>query len=80
VAVDTKTPGSADIDASKGHRRVLIQVKSALTPNAPPGLSSAELRNLKSRASRIGAEAWLAQVNLSPANLARVGDINFTQL
>lgn len=77
---DTKGAGSTDVEAKKGSRHVLIQVKAALEGTTPAQLSSDELRNIKSRAAKLGAEAWLAQVTLSKANLSRVGDIAWTKL
>jgi len=59
---DTSSPGSTDIEAQSGSKRILVQVKSAVPPNEPPLLSAQEEANIKSRATRIGAEAWEAKV------------------
>jgi len=59
---DTSQPGSTDIDAQSGSNRRLVQVKSAVTPYDPPELSPEEEGNIKSRATKIGAEAWEAKV------------------
>jgi len=61
---DTQAPGSTDIEAQSGNKKLLIQVKSAVYPNQPSSLSWAEKRNIKSRAARIGAEPWEARVLL----------------
>ena len=62
VLQNTRLPGSTDIEATKNNSSILVQVKSALHPSAPDGLSSDEKRNIKSRASRIDATSYLAQV------------------
>lgn len=59
---DTKGRGSTDIEAEQGDAKILVQVKSATSPREPAGLSTDELRDLKSRASRVRRTAWLAQV------------------
>lgn len=64
VQQNTQLPGSTDIDGTKNGRHILCQVKTAQAPNEPTGLSSDERRNIKSRATRIGAEAWEALVQL----------------
>ena len=61
---DTTSPGATDIEAQSGAKKVLVQVKSAVVPNEPASLSVAEERNIKSRATGIGAEAWEARVQL----------------
>ena len=61
---DTQSPGSTDIEAH-GAERVLVQVKSAIYPNEPAYLSSDEVRNIKSRATRIGANPYFAKVSLN---------------
>ena len=61
---DTQTPGSTDIEARSGNKKLLVQVKSAIYPNQPSSLSWEEERNIKSRATKIGAEAWEARVLL----------------
>lgn len=62
---DTNLPGSTDIEAQSGSKKILVQVKSAIAPNEPPVLSPQEESNIKSRATRIGAEAWEAKVWLN---------------
>ncbi len=47
---NTQVPGSTDIEASSGKKKLLVQVKSAITPDSPASLSSDEERNIKSRA------------------------------
>lgn len=76
---DTQSPGSTDIEAESSKAHILVQVKSAADPNEPPSLSSDEERNIKSRATRIGAEAWEAQVQLN-ASLQLVGEIQWRKL
>ena len=76
---DTRLAGSSDIEAWGGARHLLIQVKSALYPNSPPYVSVTEERNIKARASRIGAEAWEARVQVG-AMLAQLGEIGWRRL
>jgi Holliday junction resolvase-like predicted endonuclease len=61
---NTQAPGSTDIEASSGRKKLLVQVKSAITPDSPASLSSDEERNIKSRAAKIGADAYEARVTL----------------
>jgi hypothetical protein len=58
-------PGG-DIEAMEAalRRRILVQVKSDVQPNPPHSLSTDEEEALKSRAMKIGAEAWEAKVQL----------------
>jgi Holliday junction resolvase len=77
--VDTRGPGSTDIEALKPDRSLLIQVKTAIYPNSPANLSADELRNIRARATRLGREAWAAGVQLD-RNLAPVGNIAWQQL
>lgn len=75
---DTRGPGSTDIEAT-GHEHILVQVKSAVAPSVPAGLSGDELRNIKSRATRLGANAYLAQVTMD-SRLRLIGEISWTKL
>jgi hypothetical protein len=61
-----QSPGSADIEAIEAStkKRILVQVRSAIKPNVPAGLSSDEEGNLKSHATKTGVEAWEAKVQL----------------
>ncbi|HUI30181.1 MAG TPA: hypothetical protein VLX91_08180 [Candidatus Acidoferrales bacterium] len=61
---DTKAPGSTDIEATKDGKKILVQVKSAVSPEEPAALSADEERNIKSRATRIGGIAFEAKVSL----------------
>ena len=58
--IDTKAPGSSDIEAGGNTKSLLIQVKSAVQPSVPDTLSTDEVRNITSRAARLGFEAWEA--------------------
>lgn len=62
---DTKGPGSTDLEAKAGGAQILVQVKTAVPPSNPSSLSSEEERNIKSRATRIGAGAYEARVWLT---------------
>ena len=85
---NTKAAGSTDIEAGSydvnGYYKItlLTQVKTAISPNTPPYLSSEEERNIKSRATRIGAESWEARVTLSETGgyLFQFGDISWRKL
>lgn len=77
---DTESPGATDIEAesSKAHI-LLLQVKSAVHPNEPPFLSREEERQIESRATRIGAEAWEARVQLN-ARLHVIGSVQWRKV
>jgi hypothetical protein len=67
---NTQLPGSTDIEATTTDgrgtviKRLLVQVKTAVTPNAPADLTADDKRAIISRANRNNAEAWLAQVKI----------------
>ena len=77
--VDTKLPGSTDIEAIGNTTSLLVQVKSAILPNTPVSLSSDEERNIKSRAANLRYEAWEAKVQLDN-KLSLVGEIIWRKL
>lgn len=78
VNQNTRLPGSTDIEAD-GQERILVQVKTAVSPNEPSYPSADEIRNIKSRASNINRTAYAAQVTIdSSANL--VGEIRWSKL
>ena len=60
-------PDSGDIEVTEPitKNRMLIRVKSAVEPNVPDSLSNDEEENLKSRATKMGIEAWEAKVQLN---------------
>ncbi len=64
VRWDTKTPGSTDIEAIYGKKKILVQVKASVYPNQPDGLSKEEEANLTIKAILSGAEAWEVKVVL----------------
>ena len=76
---DTQLPGSTDIEARSDRDNRLIQVKTALVPNRPSGLSLDEARDLAARARHLGYEAWCAKVQIGPQG-QRVGDIIWIKL
>lgn len=81
--IDTKSPGSTDIEAHiidvKGNARsLLVQVKTA-TQKEPDRISPDEERNITSRASRLGIEAWEARVTLDH-ELRQAGEIQWRKL
>ena len=77
--IDTKAPGSTDIEARGTNAGLLVQVKTATSPNSPPAISGDEERNIKSRAIRLGFEAWEAKVQVD-ARLNLVGAIGWRKL
>lgn len=77
--IDTRAPGSTDIEARGTSANLLVQVKTAMSPNLPAALSGEEERNIKSRAARLGWEAWEAKVQIdSKGNL--VGAVGWRKL
>ncbi len=76
---NTQLPGSTDIEAGKDGRRILVQVKTGMIPNAPPAMSGDEVRNIKSRATKLAREPWLAKVQINSLG-QRVGPIRWEYL
>lgn len=79
VSQNTKQPGSTDIEADGTSRKLLVQVKTAVSPNTLSGLTSDEERNIKSRAASLKRQAWLAQVTLN-TDYTLKGSIAWTEL
>jgi len=77
--LNTRQPGSTDIEAVGPKASLLVQVKTALSPSTPADPSSDEVRNIKSRAARLGYEAWQAKVTVD-ANANFVGKIQWQRL
>ena len=76
---DTEQTGSTDIQAQKNGCIRIVQVKTNVIPNLASALSSNEIRNIKSRASSLSCEAWLAQVRINEI-AQQVGKIEWTPL
>ena len=75
--VNTKLPGSTDIEAD-GQEKILVQVKTAVHPMQPSMPSSDEIRNIKSRATKLGRTAYVALVLIDgQGNL--IGDITWSK-
>jgi hypothetical protein len=75
---DTHTLGTANIEAHNKEGKILVQVISAIT-DEPSDLSAKDQRNVKLRATRMGAVAWEAKVILN-TNLDIIGDIRLREL
>ena len=67
------------IEAVGSQASLLVQVKTALSPNTPADISSDELRNINAQAARLGFHSWLAQVVVD-SNLRPIGDIAWRKL
>ena len=67
---DTQGAGATDIVAHKNGSGILVQVKTALSPNLPASPGPLESALIRARAARNGYTPWLAQVVLSPLGLA----------
>jgi len=76
---NTQQPGSTDIEARSSSKNILVQVKTGVAPSVPPTLSGDEKRNISSRASRLGYEAWTAQVQIDNRG-NQAGDIAWSKL
>lgn len=77
--LDTRLPGSTDIEAIQNGRKLLVQVKAEVLPGTPASLSSEEERNIKSRAINLGCEPWEAKVHLD-ISLRVVGNIEWRKI
>lgn len=76
---NTQQPGSTDIEARGTSKSLLVQVKTGLFPSSAPSLASDEQRNISSRATRLGYEAWLAQAQINAMG-SLMGEIKWTKL
>jgi hypothetical protein len=82
---NTQLPGATDIQATitdaygNVTKALLVQVKTAIAPNAPAALSAEDKRSIVARASVYNAEAWLAQVSIDK-NGNKLGEITWTKL
>jgi hypothetical protein len=79
--VNTELPGTTYIEAEEvsSVAKILVQVKSAVGPSSPNGLTEEELLNIKSKAANIGAQPYLAQVQLDNL-LNPTGPVNYKNL
>jgi hypothetical protein len=76
---DTEQTGSTEIQAHKNGCIRIVQVKTSVIPSLSSPLSSNEVRKIKSHASRLNCEAWLAQVRINKI-AEQVGKIEWTPL
>jgi hypothetical protein len=67
------------IEAINGTEVALVQVKAAVHPNLPEGLSAEESARIRKRAVRMGWQAWLAQVQIDKFG-AMLGAVTYTRL
>jgi hypothetical protein len=74
-----RTNGSADIEVRGPRNSMLVQVRSALAPDAPTPISPDEERRIQARAQQMGLEAWEARVQLN-SQLQQVGEIQWRRL
>jgi hypothetical protein len=74
-----RSPVPTGIEAIKGTEVALVQVKAAVHPTMPDGLSDEESARVRKRAIRMGWQAWLAQVQIDSLG-AMLGSIAYTRL
>lgn len=79
VEQNTRLPGSGDIEARGNQASLLVQVKTSIHPNDPPFLCNDEMGNIRSRATRLGWEAWSARLRVNRQG-DLVGEILWTKL
>lgn len=77
--LNTRQPGSTDIEAAGSQVSLLVQVKTAVAPAVPSDMSSDEVRNIKARAAKLAYQAWQAKVSVD-GNLKLVGEIVWKRL
>jgi len=77
--IDTKLPGSTDIEAVGSTASLLVQVKTAVSPSGPPAVTSEEAGSISARAKRLGWQAWEARVAVD-RDLRPVGEIQWRRL
>jgi hypothetical protein len=73
----SRTP--TGIEAIKENEVMLVQVKAAVHPDLPEGLSAEESARIRKRAARMGWQARLAQVQIDDSG-ALLGSIVYTTL
>ena len=56
---------NAPIEAEKDNLRIVFQVKTAITPNTPPDVSTEEISNIKQLAKELDANPYVAKVWLN---------------
>lgn len=66
---NTQGAGATDIVASKSWSRILVQVKTAVSPRVPSVVAPFEKLAICNRAERNRCKAYLAQVILDPHTL-----------
>ncbi|MGA7725908.1 MAG: hypothetical protein WCA95_11565 [Opitutaceae bacterium] len=76
---NTQLPGSTDIEAHGSPTSLLVQVKTAVSPNVPAVLTADENKNITARAAKLGWQPWLARVTIDAKNQL-VGEILWLQL
>jgi len=74
-----RSPVYTGIEAIKGTKVTLVHVKTAVHPSTPDNLSTEESTRIRSRATRMEWEAWLAQVQIDDFGLM-LGSITYTRL
>lgn len=77
---NTQQPGGTDIQADGGTSgNILVQVKTALTPNQPSEISELEKSAITSRATRLNRIAYSAYVVID-SNKNLIGEIRWRKL
>jgi hypothetical protein len=74
-----RSPVPTGIEAIKGTEVALVQVKAAVHPNMPDGLSAEESARVRKRVVRMGWQAWLAQVQIDSLG-AMLGSVTYIRL
>jgi hypothetical protein len=77
--LDTRQPGSTNIQAVSQKASLLVQIKSSVAPNVPADLSTDEMRNIKARTLPIGFQAWQVKVTID-SQLRLIGSIQWNHL
>jgi Holliday junction resolvase len=76
---NTQTSGSTEIEAKSSSKRLLVQVRTAVSPTDPVQLTPEEEKAITSRAARIGAQAWEARIQVG-RNLDLVGNVRWRKI
>ena len=76
---DPSAEGSKDIVASASGKKIMVQVKTAVSPNDPPNLTRPEVETMAARARQLNAEGFQARVKFDPA-MNRLGNIFWKRL
>jgi hypothetical protein len=79
TSIDLRKTGSTIIRALGRLTKLLVEVRTAVSPDAPTSLSADDVKKITSLAAKIGYEAWEARVQID-SDGGQLGKIIWTRL